>query len=144
MKRARSTSPGRNNQMLTTGASEPTTKFQRIEPEDTEEKDLLWCTLEPTCSPPNEPTCLRSLDELEAHYTRYHAFICRADGCTCVFPTEHYLNLVCHPPSASRNPRLLTRVCSIKLSCMTHSRKSRKNAGSLLYVTLLMQRTLFC
>lgn len=94
MKRARSTSPNHNNVSLYSGASEPTTKFQRIEQKPTEEKELLWCTLEPTCAPPNEPTCLRNLDELEAHYTQYHAFVCRAAGCTCVFPNEHYLSLV--------------------------------------------------
>lgn len=75
-------------------------KYQRIEPDEDQatEEEIIWCSLAPRCS--NQPTACHNIEELESHYVRFHAFVCRADGCTCVFEREHYLNLV--RPSANK------------------------------------------
>lgn len=72
-------------------------KFLRTEPaSDADvEGEVIHCTLPPTCNPPNKPTALFGVEELEAHYSKYHAFVCNAEGCHAVFDREHYLNLVC-------------------------------------------------
>lgn len=90
MKRGRSTSPDSEQESLST----PKSKFQRIEADPEQEKEPIWCNLPPTCSQPHKPTACYGVDELEAHYARFHAYICEADGCNCVFDREHYLTLV--------------------------------------------------
>ena len=70
-------------------------KFLRTESVSDAEGEVIHCTLPPTCNPPNKPTALFGVEELEAHYSKYHAFVCSAEGCHGVFDREHYLNLVC-------------------------------------------------
>lgn len=69
-------------------------KFLRTEPTSGTEGEVIHCTLPPTCNPPNKPTALIGVEELESHYSMYHAFVCNAEGCHAVFDREHYLNLV--------------------------------------------------
>lgn len=100
MKRGRSASPGRKLADVDTKESgsfdQTTSKYQRIEQEEEQvnEDEIIWCSLAPNCS--KQPTPCYNIEELESHYVRFHAFICRADGCSCVFEREHYLNLVRH------------------------------------------------
>ncbi|PVG00245.1 hypothetical protein CPB86DRAFT_729812 [Serendipita vermifera] len=97
MKRARSTSPtsGGTNAYESTASPGYNAKFQRIETPapSSSTNQLIWCSLAPTCSPPNEPSSFHSLEELEKHYAQCHAYVCNAEGCNCVFEREYYLNL---------------------------------------------------
>ncbi|KZV87170.1 hypothetical protein EXIGLDRAFT_724056 [Exidia glandulosa HHB12029] len=65
----------------------------------------LICTLPPTCCPPHgRPTPLKDTRDLEAHYARWHAHVCEADGCGRVFPDARLLELhhtECHDPIAA-------------------------------------------
>ena len=53
----------------------------------------LVCSLPPTCSK-NGGTRLQGTKELEAHYAKYHAHVCSASGCECIFPEARLLELV--------------------------------------------------
>lgn len=53
----------------------------------------LVCSLPPTCSR-NGGTRLQGTRELEAHYAKFHAHVCSAPGCECIFPEARLLELV--------------------------------------------------
>ncbi|KIK53958.1 hypothetical protein GYMLUDRAFT_49123 [Collybiopsis luxurians FD-317 M1] len=62
----------------------------------------IYCTYPPTCS--SRPTALGSTRELEAHYAKYHAWVCQAEKCSKVFPDERFLELhhtECHDTIAA-------------------------------------------
>ncbi|VDC03420.1 unnamed protein product [Peniophora sp. CBMAI 1063] len=62
----------------------------------------LVCSLPPTCSR-NGGTRLQGTKELEAHYAKFHAHVCSAPGCECIFPEARLLELhltECHDPLA--------------------------------------------
>ncbi|KAJ3730203.1 hypothetical protein C8R42DRAFT_649538 [Lentinula raphanica] len=65
----------------------------------------LLCSLPPTCN--TNPTALADTQELEAHYAKYHAWVCQAEkfgsACGNVFPDARLLELhhtECHDPIA--------------------------------------------
>lgn len=80
-------------------SSSPATKYIRF-PQDQSEIPSLFssvvCTLPPTCSLPNRPTHLNSLQEAESHYANYHTHVCEYPKCRCVFPDTRLLELVSH------------------------------------------------
>ena len=94
LKRARSPTLGDepSDDLSTARAS----KFQRTEETNAgaADADIIWCKLPPTCAHPNPATACHGVKELESHYAQFHAFVCQAEGCSCVFDREHYLNLV--------------------------------------------------
>jgi hypothetical protein len=94
-KRQRSQSPSEGEQSGSDSEITQPNKFLKTEPASDTEGEVIHCTLPPTCNPPNKPTALFSVEELEAHYSKYHAFVCNAERCHAVFDREHYLNLVC-------------------------------------------------
>jgi hypothetical protein len=93
MKRNRSASPARHYADDNIDTPEHNPKFQRVDTSSSNDSQLLWCSLGPGCAPPNEPSSFQTIEELEVHYTRCHAYVCNADGCNCVFEREFYLNL---------------------------------------------------
>lgn len=94
MKRNRSLSPRRHLAVDGLDIQERNLKFQRIDTSSSDTSQLLWCSLAPGCAPPNEPSSFQTLDELESHYTHFHAYVCSAEGCNCVFEREFFLGLV--------------------------------------------------
>ena len=94
-KRQRSQSPSEEGPSGLESEKTQPNKFLRTEPASNIEGEVIHCTLPPTCNPPNKPTALFGVEELEAHYSKYHAFVCNAEGCHAVFDREHYLDLVC-------------------------------------------------
>jgi hypothetical protein len=80
--------------------AEPISKTSRTNPP---QKRPHLCTLPPTCSR-SRPTYLSSTEEMESHYSKFHAYVCESNGCGCVFPEERLLNLhftECHDPLAA-------------------------------------------
>ena len=92
MKRNRSKSPAHHLVADDSGTPQHTSKFQRIETSTFDSSQLLWCSLAPGCA--NQPSSFQTLNELERHYTQYHAYVCNSEGCGCVFEREFYLSLV--------------------------------------------------
>lgn len=70
--------------------SSPSHKSQRIASSDARE---LVCSLPPTCSR-NGGTRLQGTRELEVHYAKFHAHVCSAPRCECIFPEARLLELV--------------------------------------------------
>ena len=93
-KRQRSQSPSDEGPSGLESEKTQPNKFLRTEPASDVESEVIHCTLPPTCNHPNKPTALFGVEELEAHYSKYHAFVCNAEACHAVFDREHYLGLV--------------------------------------------------
>ncbi|KAF8823675.1 hypothetical protein HHX47_DHR9000418 [Lentinula edodes] len=87
--------------------SSPTHKASRTTASKSNSANPLLCTLPPTCS--THPTALADTRELEAHYAKYHAWVCQAakptsGACGNVFPDARLLELhhtECHDPIAA-------------------------------------------
>ncbi|KAJ3812063.1 hypothetical protein F5876DRAFT_64262 [Lentinula aff. lateritia] len=87
--------------------SSPTHKASRTTASPASSANPLLCTLPPTCS--THPTALADTRELEAHYAKYHAWVCQAakstsGTCGNVFPDARLLELhhtECHDPIAA-------------------------------------------
>lgn len=106
-------------------------KFQRTEDEPV--PDIIWCKLPPTCSLPHSATACRGVAELEAHYAHFHAFVCQAEGCSCVFDREHYLNLVSVLiPSRTLTTSITKPTFSIKQNFITRSHFCGRSAANIL------------
>ncbi|KAB5593897.1 C2H2 type zinc finger protein [Ceratobasidium theobromae] len=102
-RRRNSTSPSRDNLLEESNADH--TKATALEvdsklprPSQASSRSLV-CSLPPCCAPPRRPTALGSLRELEAHYAKYHANICKEGSCrnepggAKIFPDARMLEL---------------------------------------------------
>lgn len=74
-------------------SSKPSDYTMPVDAKASLESEPIWCSLSPTCAPPNEPRCFHSLQDLQAHYASCHAFVCPEEGCSCLFNSEHFLRL---------------------------------------------------
>ncbi|KZV70865.1 hypothetical protein PENSPDRAFT_752244 [Peniophora sp. CONT] len=107
----------------------PSHKSQRIASSDARE---LVCSLPPTCSR-NGGTRLQGTRELEAHYAKFHAHVCSAPGCECIFPEARLLELhltECHDPLADVRKERGEKIFACHLAtCPKHFRtpKNRRN-----------------
>ncbi|KIJ34856.1 hypothetical protein M422DRAFT_34939 [Sphaerobolus stellatus SS14] len=96
-KRARSRSP---TPEMTKPEPEPSHKLSKLAVPPSLYASLT-CRLPPTCSLPHKPTRLSSVQQVEEHYSKYHTFVCEAQGCRTVFPDGRFLELhiaECHDP----------------------------------------------